>query len=306
MDTGQLAGAITRFMTAAVCVGLRRAANGHVRPRSPPWPSRPDVTKGNLVYAVRKQSGSEEGQMADNAMRMLYRAAERGTVDGYLTEHPEIITSESTTSLEHDFRRAVDFGDLDAAGLAASGAVLIHLRLGNREAALDMQTRLVRLHSESARTEEEYRTARDSALVLGGRALGEGWSPAVTDAWLIAAYCAAQMSETARSASRLDHLHDALRDTADLAELLAARQVADNPVDQVQRLAALVGQVAQGVFAASWPEERLLTVRMLLRRVARAAERAIPRGISGEIFNDPQRASQLDETLMRLFAAHAD
>jgi hypothetical protein len=234
--------------------------------------------------------------------RMLYRAVTQGRLTHFLDHHPEYESADVAQVLSDAFRQAVSYGDVGIAVKAAHAAAEILNRLGEREEALGLQIDLIRLQLDAAGTAEEYAAIRRSALAVGSRAQEEGLLAAQADCWLLAAEGAQRLVSTTRPGEREDHLVAALRDLADIAELISERPLNEQLRKRRARLAGMLATLSVEVYAVKWSEETLLSLRAVLRRAAREAARwMVPKGFTAEIYPDPKDAKVAEERLLRLF-----
>jgi hypothetical protein len=260
------------------------------------WPSsRPTLT------AIAEGDETGRRRVAEVSPRRLYSAATRGRLAHFLDHHPEYESADIARALSDDFRQAVTYGDIGLAVKAAHAAAEILNRLGKREDALRLQIDLIRLQLDMAGTAEEYAAIRRSALAVGSRAQDEGLLAAQAACWLLAAEGAQRLFSTSRPGEREDHLIAALRDLADVAELIAERPLNEQLGKHRARLAKMLATLSADAYAAQWSEETLLGLRAVLKRAARAARWMIRKGFPAEIYPDARDAKLAEERLLRLF-----
>jgi hypothetical protein len=236
--------------------------------------------------------------MTEVTSRVIYSEATRGRLAHFLDHHPEYESADIARVLSDDFHQAVSYGDVGLAVKAVHAAAEILNRLGKREEALGLQTDLIRLQLDTAGTADEYGAIRRSALAVGYRAQEEGLLSAQAECWLLAAEGAQRLASIARLSEREDHLIAALRDLADVAELIAEHPFHEQLGKHSARLARMLATLSADADLARWSEETLLGLHTVLKRAARATRLMIPKGFMSEIAID---AKVPEELLLGLF-----
>jgi hypothetical protein len=239
--------------------------------------------------------------MIMDSRQVLYGEAARGRLGRFLDAHPDMVNAEVAEALSQDFRRAAEYGDLGTAVIAVRAGAEILDRIGAGQEAVRLQIDLLRLQVAAAGSVEEYTSLRDSALAVGARAQDRRWPAAQIECWLLAAECARRLADEAAPAHRGDYLIAALRDLADVSELVSEQPPGQQLHSHQLRLTEMLVDVPHAAYGVSWDESALLGLRALLKRAARASERIITRGITAEMFPDRESAGEADRRLLRLF-----
>jgi hypothetical protein len=240
-------------------------------------------------------------RMGQGFPRRLYNEATRGRLASFLNQHPEYESIDIALELSDDFHYAVSYGDVGLAATAVHAASEILNRLGKPEEALDLQIDLIRFQLDTAGTAEEYMAIRSSALAIGFRAHNRGLLTAQAACWLLAVEGAHRLVSTTRPGDREGYLLAALRDLADIAELMCERPL-NEPLQQHRaRLVGMLAALSAEAYAAQWREETLLGLHAVLKRAARATRWMISRESIAEIYPDAREAQAAKGQLLRLF-----
>ena len=202
-------------------------------------------------------------------------------------------------ALTSDLREALTVGDLRSAQASALAASEIMFDSGNVPGAVTCLAAVLQARADLDLEDEDYLELRAQALGLATRSSDAGWGPGVSLSWLIAAQCACVYARRTDPPAQ-DVLLAALRDVADILEMVAEHPLDERDSFQVPLLAMLTAAVYEDTRAAQWPVADQLQTRALVRRAGRAAERVLPRGIGARCYDDPERARRLESSLLRL------
>jgi hypothetical protein len=238
-------------------------------------------------------------------LRSVYLATAEGLLDDHLRRHGELVTSEVVAALEKDLRLAEEYGDLDAAALAAEAAAVIHALLGHPAESVARYLDLVVLQAGRARSRQDLHEVRRSALVIGALGLEAGRLSAVVECLLIVGATDLRQEQLLTAGRRpteesQDRLLAALRSTTDLAELLAELPPEQQEPTQLRRFVELLGQIWERGSRVDWPAHEVLAVRALLRRASRACSRIVTDGSAARSSPDTATADWVDSALRRL------
>jgi hypothetical protein len=239
------------------------------------------------------------------SLRQLYLATAHGTLNDYLSGHPEILTSEVADLLKADLHHALEAGDLRSAQFSAAAACEILFGLGQAAAGVTVYSDYLRARLDRAEDGEDYGRLRSSAMELAIRSSDTGWHDGTMLNWVLAARCSFQAAEQTWPPTSLTHLLQALRDCADVLEAVAEHPLGPSSESVLGQLAVLLGSVSEQARTVEWPAEDWLPVLALLRRTARAGERVITRPVIRRQFQDRTRSEWLEQALVRLFAEHS-
>ena len=249
--------------------------------------------------------------MAGPSPRGLYEAARLFQLDSYIESHPEVVRTGIVAAVDQDFEQAREFGDINAAALAAeiSGTLLAALGDVQRSAARFLT--LVRVLSASTPTARDLETVHAAALSAGARCQDAGIDNSVIECWLIAADAQLQLSRIKQDPlyppeAYLAHINRGLRYIADIAEYIAEQALPDRNATLLVTFAELTASIGERALNAAWPTRELLGVRALVRRVGRAAERIVTKDVVQLMPGTAQRATEVRERLIRLFAWSAE
>jgi hypothetical protein len=241
-----------------------------------------------------------EVEVSKTPLEALLLATQSGRADRFLARNPDLVSADVADGLVGDFQDAVAFGDLGSAMLAAAAAGEVYRALGMPTQAHDLEFEQLRVQRGASGTEEELLAVREQALSLAAAARGVADDGLVLRCWLLAADCAHRTSRMAAAIERSQGVVVALRDLCDVAEWLAELAPEQRDPQVLKELMVLVASVCPYALDTVWDDADQLPVRALLRRLARAAERTIPRGLSSEIYADPALAKELDARVLRL------
>lgn len=246
--------------------------------------------------------------MARRALKPLYRAAADLRLNGYVAAHPELLDPEVIEAVDTDYQRAVEFGDLASASVAAEVAAALLSAIGDSDASVDRHLTLLRFVAGTADTAEDLERLHASALSAGARAEDVGKDIAVVECWLLAAAAQAELAQMRTGGlyppeARLAHLSRALRHVADVGDVIAEHPVSRHAEYDTGRFAYVVATASDLALASEWPDRELLGIRALLRRVSRSAERIVTSEIVESVFADPVEAGAIRDRLVRLFNA---
>src|SRR4051794_22996189 len=237
------------------------------------WSRRSAEQNQRYDQSVGSGAGGREQRASTLHMRAVYVATAEGRLADYLTKHPELVTVAVTAALERDLGLATEYGDLDAAQLAAEAAAAVHDLLGNRPAALARYLDLIRLQASRAESMDDLRDLRDSALVIGALALAAARPSSLVECWVVAIDAGLRLADlagggrlTEESAS---YLLEAMRAVADLGDLLVDIPVEHRNPAQLRRFVELLGEVSERASWGEWPTHEVIVVRALTRRFAR-------------------------------------
>jgi hypothetical protein len=218
--------------------------------------------------------------VAGPSLHALYAATVSGRIERYLDRNPGHLTVDVARHLDDDFTSAVEFGDLVAASIAAAAGTLIFQQIGMPLEAVDLQVRHLWVQLDRVSSATEFAQIRDRALVAATHADELGAAHNVQLCCLLAAESAGRAADATVDTERQRWLLRALRDLCDLCELLGELSVAQRPPDVLEAIAGAVARTGAGALDTRWDAALRLPGRLAVRRVARAAERVLPRDVA--------------------------
>ncbi len=253
------------------------------------------------------RSAPAGGGPSEGSLRILYGELAKGRLDRYLDTNPEVVNPATAQAVTSDFEKALEYGDVATATATVRVAAEILVRIGERQLAIAYQLRLFDLQLETAGTSQDYAALRRWALVAGVRAQDAHWPVGQAECLFVAAESARRMAESPNTDPEpaKEYLITALRDLADVGDLILEYPRDPKWRDSLARLAHLLGICSEAAYRTAWEEHELLTVRATLRRCARNAERVVPRGFAAGLYPDAREEAAATARLTRLLKEFA-
>lgn len=196
-------------------------------------------------------------------------AVAHGQADTYLESHPDLVTSAVAEDLVSGCRRALRFGDLEAAALAAAGAGAVLRRLGMPRDAAEVQAVVIEYRVARSAHPEDLEWIRSEALALVTAAQSADWKVLECRGWITAVRAASARSRSGPAPRKIGWMLTTLRDLSDLMDVLGDA-LSEGMADGEARTAAqLVTEVVLTTRNVDWPTWHQLETRALYGRLAR-------------------------------------
>ena len=229
----------------------------------------------------------------------LYQATAKGELQQALDAAPDLVQKQTAEQAHADFVEASQAGRPDIAYVAATTAAFIHLRLGQREQALSDRFDAAQALFLVAEDLSAYDAARMEALQVGALALEIGAFALAFRSWVLVADCSWFALEAAEPDNPQGRLVQTLRDCADALEWAGRLPDLGEQSLWLERLASLVGVVADEGMSQVWSEDWSLEVDALLRRLAAGSE-YLPVDLLFESTGGPAKVAQVAAMLSEL------
>lgn len=243
----------------------------------------------------------------DELVKAMYSAVSRHRLDQFLDRYERSLTPQVAAAIEQDFTNAAEFGDVVAATVSATAGRHVHEALGHPARAALLEWRFLRLRRDGSAGETELAELRTAALAAAARADRGGDRVGTWRLWLLAASCAARAAETTSGVDPRSSLATAVRDLADVGELIGESAVGQRPDEVLREFMVLAATVGSSALATEWSDADALPSRVAVRRLAWASERILPQSLLRAMSSvDPGYAADLGLRLKRLMAAGND